>query len=165
VQHPKEAEPTGEPVAIGEDGEIDHDVEVEEVDPTVEGERCNAHKSNKIGASAVGHLLRKKNKEIANPFPGGKQLMKKQLNAAKYCSCTGGTRQGVLLGHCKATNSPDIMQANKTKTKNNPRAEVEPRWRAHPGQRWSQGGVERGAKADHAKVDHRTKVDHLRAEM
>ena len=54
-------------------------------------------------------------------------------------------------------------QANKTKTKNNPRAEVEPRWRAHLGQRWSQGGG--GAKLDHAKVDHRTKVDHLRAEV
>jgi hypothetical protein len=108
VQHPKEAEPTGEPV-IGEDGEIDHDVEVEEVDPTVEGERCNMHKSDKIGASAVGHLVRKKNKQVANPFPGGKHLMKKQLNAAKYYSYTGGTRQGILSGHCKATNSPDIM--------------------------------------------------------
>lgn len=96
------------------------------------------------------------------------QIRKSIPFSVKVAWYTWSSRRPTKFKACPAASclmqpAASNKQANKTKTKNNPRAEVEPRWRAHPGQRWSQGGG--GAKVDHAKVDHRIKVDHLRAEV
>jgi hypothetical protein len=105
VQHAKEPGCTGG-VVFDEDGEA---LEVEGIDETVEGERCNMHKSDKIGSSAVGYLVRSKKKDVVNPFEAGVRVMKRQLAAAQYYSYAGGTRSDALGEHITASKSPNIL--------------------------------------------------------
>jgi hypothetical protein len=59
------------------------------------GELCDMHQGDKIGRSAVGDLVRSKNKVPVNPFPTGQALMKKCHAMAVYFSY--GKRHSQLL--------------------------------------------------------------------
>ena len=56
----------------------------EELD--LEPEKCTMHQGDKIGKSAIGELLRSKNKAIVNPFPPGLNLFKKLRDQARQFS-------------------------------------------------------------------------------
>ena len=45
----------------------------------IEEEVCLMHDGDKLGASAIGHLVRTKNKKEVNPFPQGKALLVSQF--------------------------------------------------------------------------------------
>jgi hypothetical protein len=60
-----------------------------------EGESCDMHQGDKIGRSAIGDLVRSKNKVPVNPFPAGQILMKKCHSMAVYFSY--GKRHKELL--------------------------------------------------------------------
>jgi hypothetical protein len=50
------------------------------------GEWCDMHQGDKIGRSAIGDLVRSKNRVPVNPFPAGQALMKKCHSMAVYFS-------------------------------------------------------------------------------
>ena len=59
------------------------------------GEWCDMHQGDKIGRSAVGDLVRSKNRVPVNPFPACQTLMKKCHSMAVHFSY--GTRQQDLM--------------------------------------------------------------------
>ena len=50
----------------------------------VEDNVCLMHDNDKVGSSAVGNLVRTKNKREINPFPEGQDLLKKVLSCSAY---------------------------------------------------------------------------------
>ena len=60
----------------------------------LEVETCDMHDGDKVGASAIGRLVRKDGRRnIVNPFPEGQGLEKKLNNQAKHFSASGTNRQ------------------------------------------------------------------------
>ena len=56
----------------------------EELD--LEPEKCTMHQGDKIGKSAIGELVRSKNKVIVNHFPHGLNLFKKLCDQTRHFS-------------------------------------------------------------------------------
>ena len=50
----------------------------------VEDNVCLMHDNDKVGSSAVGNLVRTKNKTKINPFPEGQTLLKNILSCSAY---------------------------------------------------------------------------------
>ncbi len=72
-----------------------------------ETEVCGMHDGDKLGQSAVGALVRSKNKQVVNPFPEGQHLLKKAHNLAVHFSY--GNRQKDLLNYgTMVQNQPSI---------------------------------------------------------
>ena len=60
----------------------------------LEVETCDMHDGDKVGASAIGRLVRKDGRRnIVNPFPEGQALEKKLNNQAKHFSASGNNCQ------------------------------------------------------------------------
>ena len=84
----------------------------------VDEECCLMHDGDKLGSSAVGALVRSKNKKPVNPFPEGVALMKKAHDMGVYFSY--GTRWSELMTMNKSIGShvPQIkigLDLNKTR--------------------------------------------------
>ena len=62
----------------------------EELD--LEPEKCTMHQGDKIGKSAIGELVRSKNKVIVNPFPHGLNLLKMLRDQARHFSAVHTNR-------------------------------------------------------------------------
>ena len=62
----------------------------EELD--LEPEKYTMHQGDKIGKSAIGELVRSKNKAIVNPFPPGLNLLKKLRDQARHFSAVHTNR-------------------------------------------------------------------------
>ena len=72
-----------------------------------EEEVCLMHDGDKLGASAVGELVRTKNKVAVNPFSEGKAVVQNATNTAKHFSY-GSSRIDKLHDFCKLTNEAPI---------------------------------------------------------
>ena len=57
-----------------------------------EAEGCDMHDGDKIGRSAIGELVRSKNKQIINPFPEGVKLIEKFQGIGKTFISTHANR-------------------------------------------------------------------------
>ena len=82
-----------------------------------ETEPCGMHQGDKVGAAAIGQLVRSKQKKAINAFPEGVQLMQRCRNIAKHFSY-GSKRIGDLKDLCKVTEEAGIkpcVDLNKTR--------------------------------------------------
>ena len=79
----------------------------------LEVEMCDMHDGDKVGASAIGRLVRKDGRRnIVNPFPEGQALEKKLNNQAKHFSESGTNCQRYIdiIGSAEDQDSlPQIM--------------------------------------------------------
>jgi len=69
---------------------------------------CDMHDGDKVGASAIGRLVRKDGRRnVVNPFPEGQELEKKLNLQAKHFSSSGTNRQRYLdiIGSADARDS------------------------------------------------------------
>ena len=73
-----------------------------------ETEVCGMHDGDKIGQSAVGSLIRTKNKIPLNPFPRGQALMKKAHALAVHFSYSNRQHDLTNVGNV-IPNQPTIM--------------------------------------------------------
>ena len=60
----------------------------------VEDNVCLMHDNDKVGSSAVGNLVRTKNKKEINPFPEGQDLLKRGVlyRRPHFCMLRGGNK-------------------------------------------------------------------------
>lgn len=72
----------------------------------LEVEHCDMHQLSKISESAVGVLVRRKNKKVVNPFPAGETVMKTAHDMGKYFSYS--TRHDALLECCRTVGAAEI---------------------------------------------------------
>ena len=72
----------------------------------VEEEVCKMHDGDKVGRSAIGELVRTRNRMPVNPFPEGAQLMAKAQDMATYFSYS--TRHTELLNSANLCNGPTL---------------------------------------------------------
>ena len=90
-----------------------------------EAEACDMHDGDKIGRSAIGELVRSKNKNAINPFLDGVRLITKFQGLGKYFSSTLDHRlkyQTILDSHDDIP--PTVIKRDLNKTRINARHQL-----------------------------------------
>ena len=78
-----------------------------ETETTGVGEGCDMHDIDKVGASALGVLLRSKNGAVVNPFVGGKAILEHVHDVGVHFS-RAQTRQQLLMDAANTVQAPNI---------------------------------------------------------